>query len=558
MRSVLALSTVAIAILVASAGLSIVGNSYALGAPTTTTSTSTECVPTSDPFVVTGAAWGTASSTYSAGPGENDVPLTVTLLYTGGCELTAASFQLQPSLPLASSEGANTTTNYEVNVADDSVLTETYHLNIGGSASLGNYEIPLYIGFNTSDFAGIFFESTNVAIVLRGSADLQYRANTGSLVPGQVNNLTVTVTNDGSGNATAISTTVTAPSQVAVLNQLTGIGALPAGSSASLPLEVYVPTSLAGGATSLTFASSYYDAYLTQSTATQVIGFDVAQNMVVSTSLGVSALSGSAMVGSQTSIAFILENFGTGAIFSPSVSVTASSPIVVVGISPVNSSQEVLPGTGIEYDLVVGSSPGSSPGIYSGAITVTYLDSSGASHTQTFGTGIVLKGSVDFVLQDVTVSQASTDITVSGSLLNEGSEVAYYAQATGAVAGSPSESQASYIGEVDTNTPTPFTVTIPFAAPTSPKSGANITIHVTYKDTFGSVLSYTGFTSVNLESASQLAFSSATTKTGSTSGGDLLVIVSYSVIGVVIAAVVGGVVFIRRNRPKATKADKVI
>ena len=54
------------------------------------------------------------------------------------------------------------------------------------------------------------------------------------------------------------------------------------------------------------------------------------------------------------------------------------------------------------------------------------MTSTGTTHSLTFPVGLVVIGGIDLVVQDETVSQNTTSITVSGSLLNEGEASAYY------------------------------------------------------------------------------------------------------------------------------------
>lgn len=557
MRAASALTLAAVVLLGVFAFSSLVTSSYAAGggAPATT---STECVPASDPFVVTAAAWGTQTSAFSAGPGDLDVPLTVTLLYTGGCALTGASFELELSQPFAASDGSNTTTTYEVNTATDSILSETYYLNIAANAALETYHLPVYIGYNTSNFAGVFFESANFSIALRGSVSLLISANTTNLVPGRLNSLTVTIANEGTGQATSVSTSVQTSSQVGVLDQIPEIQTLGPDSTSVQMLEVFVPSTMSGSALDLTFTTSYYDAYITPATSTQVLGFSVLTPQADTSSLGVSVVNDTSIIGAQTSLEFILENEGESTVYTPSLSVSSTTP-VVMGVSPSNYTSALPPGGSIAYTVTVESGPSTTSGVYSGTITLTYSDAGGTQHTQTLPVGFVVVGAAQFVLQDVTVSQTATSITVSGSILNEGSGTAYYAQVAGAVGSGSSPSEPSYIGEIDVNTPTPFTLSIPYPAPSSPRNGAVISLTFTYKNSFGTAASYAGSASANLESEAQLAFSSETSSgsSGST-GGALVAIVSYIVVIVIIAAVVGSALYIRRKRPKDESEGKVI
>ena len=530
--------------------------SYAVGQAA---ATSTTCTPTTSPFLVTGAAWGSQSSPFGAAPGDLDVPLTVTLLYTGSCALTAASFQLTLPQPFTAVGGSNRTTTYEVNVGTDQILAETYHVSIGAGAQPGSYALPMYIGYNTTEFFGIFFQSVSVTVSMEGSVALAFSANTTTLSPGEVNNITLSISNQGTGGATSVSTTLTAPSEIGVLTRVPTVQSILPGSTSSQLLQVYVPATLAGSAFSLTVAATYYDAYSMAATASQTLGFSVSQLGMPSVAL-VQA-NATLTVGTQSEVTFTLTNTGDVPIYAPSFALTTSSPVVVTGIHATDPELTLQPGQSIKYGAMVGSSPSSTPGIYGGSATVTYLDDNGVQHDQAFPAGFLVRGSVQLLFQDVTVSQAATSLTVSGSLLNEGNANAYYAQVSGRIGGAPAQNDSTYVGEIDPNTPTPFTVTISFPAPGRAQQDVPVVLTVAYKDSFGTVSNSTSSVDTNLESAGEIALGSSTATGGSgASGGGLVTIVSYSIIILIAVVVVAAAVFIRRNRSsgKPSSGDKVI
>lgn len=531
--------------------------SYAAGAATSTSN----CVPSADPFVVTGAGWGTQSEPMSAGPGGIAVPMTATLLYTGGCAITAASFELKLAQPFTTPDGSNATTTFEVSVGNDAVLAETYHLDIATDAALATYTFSLYVGYNTTDYSGIFFQSVNFTLSLKGTPKLGFAGGPTALAPGKVNDLAISIANTGSGTASSISTTIGSSSQVGILSQIPFIQTLAPGSMVNESVKVFVPQALSGSAVTLSITSSYYDPYSFEETTSGSLGFSVPESPPDSLSMSLVQLNDTSTVGGQARLAFILTNSGGSAIYSPVFSVVASSPVVVTGSAAVNYQQALQPGQTIEYYVTVGSSPSSTAGIYGGTATLTYSDIGGVQHSQAFPVGFVLKGSIEFVFQDVAFSQTATAVTITGSLLNEGNANAYYAQVSGRVGNAPPQNSSAYVGEIDPNTPNPFTVTVSLPAPGRAQQNVPVVLTVTYRDSFGKVSNFTSSRSTNLESAEQLALGSATTTSGSgSSGGGLVTIVSYSVVALIVVVVAGAAIFVRKKRVSATppKEDKVI
>jgi hypothetical protein len=652
---------------------------YAATPAASVASTSTSCVPAAYPFAVTGTGWGTSGAPPSVGPGGQNVPLTVTLLYTGGCAVTAASFELNLSQPLVGTNGASNLTTYEVNLASDAVFSETYYVDVMSNASLETYVFPMQIGYNTSSFTGIFFQTLNVSIALKGTVDLSFTSNVSYLYAGTVNEVKVSITNSGSGDASLISPVVTTLGQVSILNQLSDITRLSPNSTTTRTLQVFVPSSLLGSTTSITLSASYYDAYSISRSATQSLGFYVtgakpSTPFVIETSawgstdstpqpgdrnvplvltvqylgtstatslqatlslpagftnqnggststaygamtnpdqtveltfylnvassdpagsytfplvltwstaftsglnqsltasppaigqpptantyvLSVTQLSNSVVSGVASTVNFEVGNSGTGTVYSPTFSLSATSPLVVMSNSA-SPETSLRPGQAETFTAVVSTSPSATPGVYSGTLLAGFTDQSGIQHTQSFSVGFILTGTVELIVQNEQVTQASTGLTVTGSLLNEGGASAYYAQVTGSVRGFPgSNATAYYTGEIDPNSPVSFIITIPLSAP-SRAQNAVVLLDIEYKDSFGSIHTVATSSTTSLQSDQQLAASQVTTTTQASSGGDLVSLVSLAVIAAIAIVGVAGAVMVRRRRAAMNPAKK--
>ncbi|MCL4519204.1 MAG: hypothetical protein M1587_08420 [Thaumarchaeota archaeon] len=133
---------------------------------------------------------------------------------------------------------------------------------------------------------------------------------------------------------------------------------------------------------------------------------------------------------------------------------------------------------------MLASSPSSTPGIYSGSLAVTVSDSQGNQKTQSFSVGFRLSGVIDLVITGEQITQTNQTLTISGTILNEGTTPAYYAQIWGQANAGPG--QKSYLGEIDVNTPLPFSVTVPASLPSSGTTRANVTVSISLQDNFGS------------------------------------------------------------------------
>jgi len=773
-----AASSIVLAILVAGFG-------FVAAFPLTAASaaTSGSCSQQTDPFSVTGANWGTPGSPISVYPGNQDVPLTITLLFSGPCSSPQTTFYLGLTqgpnvIPFLGLNGVQEPQDVSLNIAPNTLVTETYYLNIDQNALTGlTYYIPLIIDYSNNTANDVITQTTQVnggpltaPIPLYGPVQLNFAATPTNLTPGQVNNVTITISNTGSAASGPVSTTVTAPSGVSLFNQLATTTAIDPGSSVQQVLQVFVPASLSGSAFVLTFAAKYLDAYSNSQTATQTVGFtatasvetssflvegaswgsggsttsplpgaqdtplvvslqylgsapetslrgtvqlpsgmtdlngggtavaysaattsqygavtltfyiDIASTVkpgsynftlaldwmtsqssgltqtsvlmpppiaqiqssfkvegttwerasnstaaastttstspepgaqgvplvvslqylgttsvvslegVLSLPSGVTDVNGHATAtafaatastdqvvtltfdlnfastvkpgsynftlaltwmtpnsvslsqtavvspppvvsgtttsfplsvtqssstlsaGSQTATSFTLANDGNATIYSPTFSLTVGSPVVLASIGSPAPAAQIGPGSNATFTADVTSGPSATPGIYSGTLTVSFTDSSGTTHSQTFPVSFTLEGTIILILQNTAVSQTATGFTVTGTILDEGSASAYYTSISGLLG--VNSATPVYLGEIDPNTPLPFSVTIPFPAP------ATIATRTTSAASTSSVSGSASTSSSSLSSSSRsFNFSRTTSGNFSLPGG---------------------------------------
>jgi hypothetical protein len=268
------------------------------------------------------------------------------------------------------------------------------------------------------------------------------------------------------------------------------------------------------------------------------------------------SLSADVAVGIPSRVAFQISNTGNVEIYSPVVTLTVPSGLSVTANSTyARTGLGLAPGQRLVYYANVTSGPKTSEGSYTGTLLVSYTDQYGNQYSQTFSPGLVVVGSIELVVQSLTAAQASaTTMTVSGTLLNEGQGSAFYLQVTGSV--QRGQTGSGYVGEVDPNTPVPFSITIPSSASASSGSQRNLTLVATYQNDYGQSLEYKHVFQVEL-GASSLG-SSLGSGTASGSGANTLVedLLRYAVAVVIVVAIAASALYIRRNRRKRGTSRK--
>jgi hypothetical protein len=507
----------------------------------------------SAPFQLVGAQWGSSSTSSAVQPGDSNVQLTANLLYLGNAAATGVEGFLHLPSQFSSSYGQSVAVAYASSVESNQAFQLAFDLDIASTAALGSYSIPLEITWSSLGVSNLSQDLT-LSVGVSGRGELSVQTTVQDVDPGQVNSVRLVLNNTGTGAVSSVSVSVSAPSQASVLSSALTLASLQAGASVPFDLSMYISSQAASSPLSLVFSMSYVDTNGVSKTTTETVGVYVtsSKSTVSDFPLSVTSVQTHVTAGETSSVAFTVTDEGNVTLYSPSLTLTVQSPLVVSsGFSANPSSSAIRAGQSQTYTASLSSGPSSTAGIYSGTITVSFTDQNGDQLSESFPVAFTLMGRVSLVVQDLTVAQTTSNLTISGSILNEGNADIYYAQVSGAVASSPSLSGASYyMGEVDTNTPIPFTISIPFTTEENTPQKENVLLNVTYQDSFGATNETIVSAAVTLKTLSQLVSSeSSTTTTPSTSSEQNLInIVEYAVVIAIAAAAVIGVIFVRRQR----------
>lgn len=586
----------------------------------------------SSSFLVDGASWGSGASTTSPLPGSQDAPLVVTMQYLGSSPVTSLQGTLQLPSGFTDLNGRSSATAYSATTTNQyGAIALTFNLDIDSSVQPGTYNFTLSLSWMTSQSSGL---TETVVLTPPPVAQLQssfvvegatwQRASNASAAasstapqPGsQDAPLVVSLQYLGTTSVTSLRGSLDLPSGFTDLNGMsTATAYAPAASSGqvvTLTFDLDVGSAVKPGSYNFTLNLSWLTSVgVSVSQDTTVMPPPVAAATAAIFPLSVAQLNSTVTAGSKTAAGFTLTNEGSATLYSPTFSLSVASPLVLTSVDSAVPTSALAPRSNTTFVAHVTAGPSASPGIYSGTLTVAFTDSSGASHSQSFPVSFTLDGTVVLILQDTAVSQTATGFTVTGSILNEGSVAVYYASITGLLG--PGSATPVYLGEIDPNTPLPFSVTIPFTAPatlttstttavvgngsgrvllnqsstsasrsasrsfnftripggnfslppggfpgafnrsSSGSSGntVDIALSLSYKDTFGSTKLQAFTVPTTVKSASQLAGSGPTTFSTSPSGGAGLRVVAYGVVVVLAVALVGGALMLRRHRARA-------
>ena len=582
-------------------------------------------------FVVEGSGWGSGASTTSPLPGAQDTPLVVSLQYLGSAPVTSLQGTVQLPAGMTDLNGRGTAVAYSsATTSQYGAVTLTFYIDIASTVNPGSYNYTLTLDWMTSQSSGLAQTATLTpppVAQLQSSFQVEgttwERASNSSAagattstspVPGaQGVPLVVSLQYLGTTSAASLKGTLSLPSGVTDVNGHAAATAYAATATTdqvvTLTFDLDFASTVKPGSYNFTLALSWTTANSVAINQTAVVSPPpVISGTTTSFPLSVTQQNSTVTAGSQAGAGFTLTNDGTATIYSPTFSLTVGSPLVLASIgSPVPVSQ-LGPGANATFTAQLTSGPSATAGIYSGTLTVAFTDSSGTAHTQAFPLSFTLEGTVILILQNTAVSQTATGFTVTGTILDEGSASAYYTSISGLLG--LSRATAVYLGQIDPNTPLPFSVTIPFAAPatistttTTAASGSasasstsvsrsvsrsfnssrtipgnftfpggfggfgngsraaagagasvSIAISLTFKDSFGNnkVQAFTVPTTV--KTASQLSSGLPTGTSTTSSGNQGLKYLAYGVVAAVAAALVVGGFMARRYRAKRLAA----
>ncbi len=425
----------------------------------------------SDSFTLINAYFGSNGTVINPVPGQNNVPLTLIIESNQDKLLSNTSLELynfnSGFKPL---NGQGSITEELPIIKPDQTFSITYYIDIPSYAREGTYYLDLEIEPNNT----VSEEYTMlVPLIYGGVPSIKYASSVSHLIPGEINNITINVTNTGSGSVTSLQPYFSSEqlgngqnlsiSSIKVLNSPAKINYLGVNQTVQENLSVYVPESAAGSIANLEITSKYLNYYGQQGVQNYTLSIPVA----APSDLIINETDSTAYLGKSTALKFKIENIGGSAVKS----VVATLDTEVAGISVTSNStsyfQSIPAGSNVTYSPTIAVGPSVSEGGYAGTLDITYENQLGQEEQINYPVGFTAVGLTSLIIENPSISSISEVgnvpvATVSGSLVDEGSGNAYYVtvyaylKSNGRTIGSNS----SYIGEIQLNSPMPFSVTV--------------------------------------------------------------------------------------------------
>jgi hypothetical protein len=333
-------------------------------------------------FNVTNVVWGTSAAPIEAGPGQQNVLLTVTLQYY--FSNAASSVQATLTLPAGFTDinGQSTVSAFSSsNVPSGAVISLPFYLDLASGLGIGNYTFPMTITWGVTLYTQnslSLIQYTQATVAVRGKAQLQFASNQPALAPGTVTRLPVLVSNTGNGPASNISLSFSPSSAglpaVSIVSMPPQIALLGAGSTTTIELEVYAPITSVGSSVTFSVVASYNDAYGNPRSATSTVGAYVTSTAV--SPVQVSAKSLVLTPGGVNNATLVVSNAGKTSLsqlvvsvsLPQSLSLLSQFPVTLAGLGAGASAQVPL------LMFVPSTLAGSAISV---PVTVSYTDSAG-------------------------------------------------------------------------------------------------------------------------------------------------------------------------------------
>jgi hypothetical protein len=398
---------------------------------------------------VVDVTWGLPTNRLTVGPGDKAVPLTVTIQNVGSDTISGISMYLNLQPPFTNVTNGKFASSYiSSSIQPGQSASAQFLLSIGGDAKTGEYTIPLTIGYLVVEQQSTSESTSTQQSDTYGSSKSDTDTSMKSSSTSQSQSSSTTSTQESSSTS---STSFTVQ-KFAIAKKL----------------SVWLP-----GKTVIEVASSIRVLTAGQLNAFPIVvrnaGSAGANSLTVSVSVQASSL------GSATSV-------------------SSSSPLVIQGSDSTWNFQDLPAGSNLTIIPEIFITTEALDKAYQIQVTVGYRDAAGTSHSETYSLGLSVQGAIDIVVQSALVApvpvEAGGTVTVSGNLLNEGNVAAMYMNATAVVA-PPFEAvdgSGLYIGELDTNTPLPFSVSLKVANGTA-NGTYPLKVVFYYKDSFSNTRS---------------------------------------------------------------------
>lgn len=487
-------------------------------------------------------------------PGDQNVPFTMEFSNIGSDSI--AGIRGLMSLPLGFSPatppvGGLIEADNSQTATVGSPFTLTFYVNIDKSVMIHDYSGTVEITYSRVQENGIHNAFFDFDFKVTGRSVLNMNAQNPFIQPESNNDVTVEVSNNGTGPLNNVDVTISPLTgngtnsmsnlQNVVIDQHHwSIGNVASDNSESFSFNIFVPPNLAGQTLHVPFTVVYFngqgDQITDQKTVDLIIGAaSLNFNIKLSTPSYV-------MMGVMQNLTMGLQNLSPSDVSNIAVTLTPSSSDFRILEDPRWYIQDIPPLGNITLNIPVFADQNIASEAVNFNVNIQYTkDASTVLEQQDFATYI--RPVIDVSMYGVQTQVIAGQTNIIGNILNEGNLQGQFAIVTiDPLEDSAIKEATEYVGEIDTDAPTPFNVPVQSTTGEPLSGDQKVLVTLTYKD---SLLQLHTITQVDTVSFGQPVASASPFSE------------LQPVILVAIAVGIGGIVFKIKKKPKQLIEKKV-
>jgi hypothetical protein len=504
------------------------------------------CKGESEEFKLLSAYWGDTSQVEVTG--GDYATLTIILRYEGKWSFNNLVAKLSLPEPFKTSDKSNMATiYYKSTVTPGSIIQLAYQIYISPQALKGTYLSNLNLEYFISNY-GLISQTIQIPLEITGRPNIQLSLYNETLIEGRQTAL-LTIKNLGDADAYNLQISRAYSSSITINNVGdTYIEHIKPGENATSTIEIYVPSGLKGKTVQINFDIRYIgprNSIYTETKSIQALINPQDPQPKVDVKLS----TGELYIGKINKLNITISNNGYSAIRNVKMSISTDATIKVFGSSTMYIDDlEPWQNSSIPIDVYVPLTTAATGTI---TISTTYYDTArDVSVSDTWQITMLLRGFIELTLTDVAIIPASprpnTPFSITITITNVGTSTAYAIYATPILENLPIQpfgSRSVYIGNIDVNTPTTFTINLQLLNTTLTQ--VKLPVVLRYMDNLRNISEKTFEITINISPTT-----STTTTTTQSRGTFISILTSpLTIISIIaIIVIVSGVLIMRRRR----------
>ncbi len=520
---------------------------------------------------VIGITWGNSTHYISAYPGDKDVPLTVTLeTYDTNCVFENLVGSLQLYGGITNYDGSQVSTYYTQATQPPSIINMVFYLNIAKNVTMGpnvTVSYPLVLEWDSNNGSINNKQQINVQVPMEGAANLTFAAKNPQITAGKVTNVSITVSNEGSGIASNIGVTASSTQGVSFISQPNEIANLGPGESKNMTFGIYIApsqsgNSQAGASVVINLNGHYISPYGHNTTLESQVGLFTSPPSQASAIVSVE--NQTLVAGRITETNLSVYNSGSDPITNLSVVLTPVAPLNIIGSDNLNAVPIVAGGKKVNLPITL-YMQSSTSAVSTLEISMSYvLDNQQITSSRSIS--FLNPGNINMSVVSTVISPSSPGqgqiFSITSTVQNTGSQEAV---ATSVAPKPPSGinilgQNSTFLGSIPVDTPTALTVSFT-VSPNAKPGEYTIPVVVSYLNNLNQKENRTFY--YNVEIGQAQAAGAGISRQGNTSkgaavysrksgsGGDIVI-----AIGVIVVAGAAYYLYRRKNAGSREKNNR--